>query len=185
MRALARWPRRHPMLTLLIALALVGAAVAAVVLRQDVTTNPAAVAPDVVFASGSDYVAINAAGFATLTLGSSATSATLAVNGIPGAADLQITNLLNVTNQDATQAYTVTLQRSTTLHASISSFVVHVKTAGGSTVVDWNAKTDASATPFNLPASTTYVISIDILIADGTSVGGLGTFGMQFQLVPV
>jgi len=179
------WTRRHPVLSSLgVVLVLTGAVVAGVVLRQDVTVNPAAATPDVVFAAGSDYTAINAAGFATITLGSSATSATMAVSGIPGAASLSLSNVLNLTNQDGSQGYTATLIRSTTLDAAITDFTVTVKTTGGSTVATWDASSSSSSSGFSLPVSTTYYITVDLVIADGTSVGSLSSFAMQVQLVP-
>lgn len=177
--------RRRPILwTAIGAIAVSTAVVAGVILTQTITTSPAAVAPDVVFALGEDYTAINAAGFATITIGTSGTSATATVNGVAGAADLQLVEVLNLTNQDGTQAYDITLKRSTTLNAAIVEFTVHVKTTAGATVVDWDAQSAASSSSFNLPASTTYEISIDFRITDGTSTGGLGSFDMQFEMMP-
>lgn len=177
--------RRHPILwTLAIVVLLTGASVAGVLLRQDVATSPAVIAPDVVFATGENYTTINSVGFATISIGSSGTSATATINGVPGAADLQLNGVLNLTNQDASQAYDITLKRSTSLDAAISEFTVHVKTSAGATVVDYDASSSASSTQFNLPVSTTYEISIDYTIDDGTATGALGTFDLQFEMVP-
>src|SRR5687767_15005803 len=71
-------------------LLLSGAAVAVLTMQISTAVTPSAKAPPVVFASGSDYTSINGAGFATLTLGTSATSATLAVSGVPGAASVTL-----------------------------------------------------------------------------------------------
>lgn len=166
-----------------VGLALAGVAVAVLSLQIDATVSPAAKAAPVVFASGADYTAINSAGFATLTLGSSATSATLAVSGVPGAASVNLGNVLKITNSDATQAYTVTLSRSATLNAAITSFIVTVDD-GTSTLVTWNPKSAASSSGFTLPASTVSNVSIAIVIADGTAVGSLGSFAMQVAMTP-
>lgn len=157
---------------------------AAVLLQQDVSITPSATAPDVVFAAGDDYSAINSAGFATLTIGDSSTSATLAVNGVPGAASVQLTDLLKITNQDGSQAYNVTLSRSGAPEAAITGFTLTLKDSGGSTVESWDAAGSASSSTFSLAASTTYDIDVDLVIADGTSVGALTGFSVQFELAP-
>ncbi len=159
------------------------AVTAALTIRQDVTTNPSAVAPDVVFQSGTDYAGINTAGFATLTLGTSGASATLALSGVPGAASVSLGNVMKLNNQDATQAYTVTLARSTTLDTDITSFVVTIKN-GASTLLTWDAATTATSSSFTAPAATALDISISLVIADGVAAGAQGSFGMQFSLVP-
>jgi hypothetical protein len=184
---LKRWFVTHPAIAAVIVAGLVivpGLALAAALIRQDVTTNPAAVAPDVLFEQGTDYAAINAAGFATLTLGSSGTSATLALSGVPGAALVDLSKVAKIHNQDATQAYTVTLSRSAAPNAAISSLQVIVKN-GASTILTWDAATTATSGSFNLPAATTYDITTDIVINDGTAAGSLGSFGIHFSLVPV
>lgn len=179
-----RWTRRRVGVALLLTTLVATAAIAGVILRQDVATSAAAVTPDVVFANGNDYAAINSAGFATLTIGTSETSASLTVNGVPGAADLQLVDLLKLTNQDGTQGYNVTLARSTTLDASISEFTVHVLDSGDTEIVAWDASAAATSSTFSLPASTTYDITIDMVVNDGTAVGSLGSFDMQFSMTP-
>jgi hypothetical protein len=153
---------------------------ASLLVRQDIATTPAAVAPVVKFLSGTDYAAINAAGFATLTIGTSGASATLALNGVAGAALTSLTNLAKIQNTDA-QAYTVGFARSTTLNAAITDFTITVKN-GGSTILTWNAVSAASSSTFSLPASTTYDINIQLSVADGTTVGSLGSFTMQVSI---
>lgn len=166
------------------AVVIIAAAVtAALLIRQDITTNPAAVAPDVRFETGTDYAAINAAGFATLTIGSSGASATLALSGVAGAALTGLTNVAQIHNTDATQDYTVTFARSATPNAAITDFTVTVKN-GGTTVLTWNAVTTATSSSFSLPASADYDISIQLAVVDGTAAGALGSFTMQASLVP-
>lgn len=177
--------RRRPFVSLALALSLVAAAtVGALLLRQDITTQPAAVAPDVLFQQGSDYAGINAAGFATLTLGSSGTSATLAVSGVPGAALVSLGNVLKINNQDTSQAYTVTLARSTTPNAAVNDFTITVKN-GATTLVTWNAVSAAQSSSFALPANTALDVSIQVGVVDGTAVGSLGSFTVQASMVPV
>src|SRR5207244_3963796 len=103
------WARRHTAILSLFAAGLVAAlAVAATLLiRQDVTVNPASKASDVVFQTGTDYTTINAQGFATLTLGSSGASATLALSGVPGAALTTLGNVVKLTDTSATKQYNV------------------------------------------------------------------------------
>lgn len=184
--AILGWVKRRPVLTAgLAALLLFGVVVsAALLIRQDVATSPSAVAPDVIFQNGADYTGINAAGFATLTIGSSGTSASLALSGVPGAALVSLGNVMKLNNQDATQAYTVTLARSAAPNAAITDFTVTVKN-GASTLATWNAASAASSSSFTAPAATILDISIQSVITDGTAAGALGSFGMQFSLVPV
>jgi hypothetical protein len=166
-------------------LVVVAAAVtAAVLVRQDITTNPAAAAPDVRFETGTDYTAINTAGFATLTLGTSGASATLAISGIAGAALTSLTNVAQIHNTDATQAYTVTFARSATPNAAITDFTVTVKN-GGTTMLTWNAVSAATSSSFTLAASADWDISVQLAVTDGTAAGSLGSFTMQASLVPV
>ncbi len=192
-KSLATHHRRPPLvgrrrrligLALIGLLSITGFVAAAVVLQQDITVTPNAATPDVIFALGNDYTAINNAGFATATLGSSATSVTLTVNGIPGASDLQLGDLLKITNQDGTQGYNVTLTRSAAPDAAITAFEVQVFNATDVLIESWNAATAATGTTFSLPAGTTYDIRIDLVIADGTTVGALGGFDIQFDMVP-
>lgn len=167
------------------ALLAVAAVVAgAVLLRQDVAVSSAAQAPDVIFASGTDYATINAAGFATLSVGSTGTSATLSLSGIPGAASLSLTDVMKVTNQDPSQAYTLTLSRSATPNAALTGMTFTVQNAADAVIATYNAATTGSSSSFSLPAATTYDISVAVTIADGTAIGSLGSFTLQFTLVP-
>ncbi|MCA1819626.1 MAG: hypothetical protein ABR562_07610 [Thermoplasmatota archaeon] len=179
------WVRLHRLATAAIGatLMLAVATVAVLTLQLNTTVSPAAKAPPVVFAAGGDYTTINAAGFATLTLGTSATSATLAMSGVAGAASVSLGNVMKITNSDATQAFSVTLTRSTTLNAAISSLAITVKD-GGTTLVTWDPKSAASSSSFTLPAATATDVSLAIVIADGTAVGSLGSFAMQVSMTP-
>lgn len=158
------------------ALVVAGVVSAAILWRQDVTVTSAAQASDVVFVDGGGGVA----GFATVSVGSSGTSATLTLTGISGAS-LQVTDLLQVQNSDATQAYSVTLKRSAAPDAAITGLTFTVLD-GGSTIKTFDAAAAASATAFTLPASTTYDVRIDMTVADGTAAGSLGSFDLQFEI---
>jgi hypothetical protein len=184
-RGLRAWVKANKFASVAIAatLLLATAAVAVLTMQINATVNPAAKAPPVVFANGSDYTSINGAGFATLTLGTSATSATLAVSGVAGAASVSLGNVMKVTNSDATQAYTVTLTRSTTLDAAITSMTVTIKN-GATTLVTWNPVSSATSTSFTLPAATATDVSITLVIADGTATGALGSFAIQMAMTP-
>jgi hypothetical protein len=184
-RGFGAWLRVHKLLAATISVfTAVALAVAAVVtIRQDVTTTPAAKAPDVIFENGADYTGINTAGYATLTIGSSGTSATLAISGVAGAVQTSITKLLKLTDTSSTVPYTVTLARSAALDSHITSFVVTVKN-GGTTLATWDAASAASSSSFTLPVSTSLDVNVVLFVADGTSTGSLGSFGMQFTLAP-
>jgi hypothetical protein len=179
------WMRLHKVAALSITTLLVVAVAAAAVLAilQNVTTNPSAKAPLVVFQNGADYTTINAAGFATVTLGSSGASATLALSGVSGAASVTLGNVLKLNNQDATHPETVTLVRSATPNAAITQFLVTVKN-GATTLVSWDAVTSASSSSFTLPVSTAADINITLVITDGTAAGALGSFAMEFSMTP-
>jgi hypothetical protein len=183
-RGLMAWMRLHKVASVAISLLLVaGIAAAVVTIRQDVTATTSSKSPLVIFQNGADYAGINTAGFATLSFGTSATSATLALSGIPGAAQTSLGNVLKLNNQDATHPESVTLARSTTLNAAITSFTVTVKN-GATTLLTWDAVSAATSSSFTLPVSTVLDISIVLVVADGTAAGSLGSFGMQFSLAP-
>lgn len=196
-RTHARGPRRSTGLTgylrshrkavyAALAVVMLGSAVTAgVILLQKVAVTPAVNAPDVIFANGDDYSAINLLGYATLSIGSSGTSATMSVSGIPGAADLQLTNLLNITNQHGSQDYSVALARSASLDTDIDNFTITVKNAADATQLTWYVKDAASATAFTLPAGETYTIDVRYLVADGVVAGNLDAFDLEFTLSEV
>jgi hypothetical protein len=182
---LVAWMRVHKAASVSLATVLVVAVSAAAILAilQNVTTTPSAKAPLAVFQNGADYVAINAAGFATVTLGSSGASATLALSGVSGAASVTLGNVLKLNNQDATHPETVTLVRSAAPNAAITSFLVTVKN-GATQLVSWDAATTASSSSFTLPVSTAVDINITLVITDGTAAGALGSFAMEFSMTP-
>lgn len=181
----AAWMRAHKVaaVSLWTLLSVAVAAVAVVTILQNVTTQPSAKAPLVVFQNGADYTSINAAGFATLTLGTSGASATLALSGVSGAASVSLGNVLKLNNQDATHPEAVTLIRSAAPNAAITSFLVTVKN-GASTLATWDAATTASSSAFTLPISTALDISVTVVITDGTAAGALGSFSMEFSMAP-
>lgn len=162
---------------LVAALLVAGVVTAAVLWRQDVTVSSAAQASDVVFVDGGGGVA----GYATVSVGGSGTSATLTLTGVSGA-ELQVTDLLQIQNTDASQAYSVTLERSAAPNAAITGLVFTVLD-GATPIKTFDAAAAASATAFTLPVSTTYDIRIDMVVADGTSPGSLGSFDLQFEIV--
>jgi len=181
-----RWLRIHQVATAFVGGLLVIAAVvaAAVTIRQDIATTPTAVAPDVKFVSGTDYVTINAAGFATLSISSNGASATLSVQGVAGAAAVDLTKVLKIQNT-ATGAYTLTISTSASLPATVTSFLVTLKTTGGGAVTNgiWDAASGSPSSSITLPASTTYDISLQLVLTAAAS-GSLGSFNLQFTLTP-
>lgn len=184
-RGLLAWIRVHKVATAIGAtlLLLSGFVTAALLIRQDVATSPSTTAPDVKFLSGTGYTAINAAGFATLSLGSSGASANLALSGVSGAALVTLGDVMRLQNTDATQVYTVTLARSAALNAAITGFTVTIKD-GASTLLTWDAASAATSSSFSLAVSKTLDISVALVVTDGTAAGALGSFGMQFSLAP-
>ncbi len=153
---------------------------AAILLRQDIGVTNAAQASDVQFVDGGGGVP----GYATVSIGSSAASAALTLTGVAGAANLQVTDLLQIQNTDATQAYTVTLKRSAAPDAAVTGLTFTV--LDGATVIRaFDAAAAASAAAFTLPVSSTYDIRIDMIVADGTAAGALTGFDLQFEIVAV
>ncbi len=180
----ATWMARHKLQTGLIAALLVTTGVAAaLLLRQDVATTTMAADPDVIFAQGTDYHQIATAGFASLQLGASATSASLTLYGVPGAASLQMTNLLRLSNTDSDTDYSITLSRSAAPPQAMTHFTWTLTDSAGSLVATWDAHNHTSTT-FALPAGTTYDLHVALLVADGTPPGRLGALDLQFQLSP-
>lgn len=182
---LGHWIRLHKLATTgVVATVLLAVSAAAVLTMQiNTTVNPSAKAPPVVFANGGDYTSINGAGFATLTLGTSTTSATLAMSGVAGAASVQLGNVMKISNTDATRAYTVTLSRSAAPNAAFTTFSVVVKN-GATTLATWDVVASATSSSFVIPASVATDVSITTAITDGTATGALGTFTMQVSITP-
>lgn len=170
---------------------LVGALVAiasivtgAVLVSQELTTTTKAVAPDVVFAEGDDYDAIESAGFATLVLGSDDTSATLTLSGVPGAASTVLGDVLALSNLDPSQGYDVTIVRSAAPPSTVDGLTFLIQTAADATVATYDVSAATSSTTFTIPASTTYDVTVTLIIDDGTSPGTLGTTVLSFDLEP-
>ncbi|MGB0652486.1 MAG: hypothetical protein ACPGQL_04735 [Thermoplasmatota archaeon] len=179
------WFARHKLLTAGIALLLVGAGAAAgIFLRQDIATTVGAADPDVVFAEGASYPEVSSAGFASMSFGASATSASLSLYSVPGAAAFQITDLMDLANSDATQAYNVSVARSAGLDAAITELTFTFNDAAGDPVTSWDAVASDTSAGFTLPADTTYTMDVSYLLADGTPAGDLGSFDLQVSLTP-
>lgn len=175
------WTGRRKVAAVLAALLVVAAgAAAALLLRQDVAVSTSSQASDVQFLDGGGGVT----GYGTISVGTSGASATLTLTGVAGAANMQLTDVLQIENTDATQAYSITLKRSAAPPAAVD--VLEFTVLDGATVIEsFDAAAAASATAFNLPASTTYDIRIDMTVADGTAAGALGSFDLQFEIVAV
>ena len=153
---------------------------AAVLWRQDVAFTNASQDSDITFVDGGGGLT----GFATLALGTGATSATLTLTGVAGVAAFQVTGLLQIDNAAVAQDYEITLSRSAAPNAAIDSLTFTVLD-GVSTVETFDAKNTASATAFTLPAGDTYDIRIDMTIAAGTVAGSLGALNLQFTISPL
>lgn len=163
-------------------LVLLAAAVgAALALQQNTIVNPAAKVP-VTFELGTDYTSINAAGFATITLGASKTSATLAVSGVPGAALVSLGNVMQLKNNEALP-HSITVARSAAPPVALTGFTLTFKdSVTSATVATWNVATTASST-FTLAASQILDITIVPIITDGTAVGALASsFTLQYTI---
>lgn len=180
------WLASHKAIVALLALAVIGATVglAALLIRQDVATSPSATNAVIKFQNGNDYTSINVAGFASLSIPASGSSATMALTGVSGAALTTLGDVLAINNTASTQNYTVTLTRSTTLNGAITSFTVTVKD-GASTLVTWDAVSAASSIGFTHVAGRVLNVTVAMTITDGTAPGSLGSFGMQFAYAPV
>lgn len=153
---------------------------AAVMWTQAASVTNGSQDSDITFADGGGGVA----DFATVTIGSSGASASISLTGVAGAANFQVTDLLQISNGDATQDYSITLGRDSVPNAAITSLVFTV--LDGATVIKtYDAVAAASATAFTLSATDTYDIRIDMAITDGTAVGSLGSVDLEFTIAPV
>jgi hypothetical protein len=153
-------------------------------IRQDVAVTPSAANGVIRFQAGSGYASINVAGFATLSIPGSGSSATLAVTGVSGAALTTLGDVLALNNTASSQNYTVTLARSAAPVAAIAGLNITIKD-GTTTLVTWDVKTAGSAAPFTHVAGRVLNATVDLRIADGTSPGSLTGFDLQFTFVPV
>jgi hypothetical protein len=168
----------------LIAVPLLGAAAATMLVMQSVAVSPLSKTPEVLFQNGTDYAALNTAGYATVVLGASGTSASLSVSGIPGATSTTLGKVLKLTDTHVTNAYTVTLSRNAAPDAAITSFIVTVKN-GATTLATWDAVASATSASFALAVSTSLDISVTLTIADGTAAGAVGSFSIDAGIVVV
>ncbi|MEA3202692.1 MAG: hypothetical protein QOI63_358 [Thermoplasmata archaeon] len=168
----------------LLAVPLLGAAAATMLILQSVAVSPISKTPDVLFQNGTDYAALNTAGYATVVLGTSGTTAALSVSGIPGATSTALGKVLKITDTHVTNAYTVTLSRSAAPNAAITSFIVTVKN-GATTLATWDAVASATSASFALAVSTSLDISVTLAIADGTAAGAVGSFSIDASIVVV
>jgi hypothetical protein len=168
----------------LLAVPLLGAVAATMLILQSVAISPISKTPDVLFQNGTDYAALNTAGYATVVLGTSGTTAALSVSGIPGATSTALGKVLKITDTHVTNAYTVTLSRSAAPNAAITSFIVTVKN-GATTLATWDAVASATSASFALAVSTSLDISVTLAIADGTAAGAVGSFSIDASIVVV
>lgn len=153
---------------------------AAVLWSQDATISSASQDSDISFLDGGGGVL----GFATVSIGSSGASASISLTGIAGAADFQVTDLLQIQNSDLSQAYSITLIRSADPNAAIDDLIFTV--LDGLTVIEtYDAADAAQGSAFTLPAGETYDIRLNMAIADGTAAGSLGSIDVGFQISPV
>lgn len=154
-----------------------GLAAAAISWQQDVSVTNASQDTDVTFTDGGG----GAAGFAVVT--QTGSSATMQLTGVAGAA-LEITDLLTVTNSDPTQDYQVTLSRSEAPNGAVTKLEFVVKD-GATTVETYDAAAAGTGTAFTLGASDAFDITVNMDVADGTAAGALGSFTLEFTIVPV
>lgn len=154
--------------------------IAAVLWTQDVSFTNASQDSDISFVDGGGGV-LN---FAEVTIGSSGASASLDLSGVAGAANFQVTDLLQIQNSDGSQAYSITLARDAAPNVAITQLLFTVLD-GATPVRTFDAATSSSAAAFTLPAGETYDIRIDMAIADGTAAGALGSMDLQFTIAPV
>lgn len=182
------WVRRHKAAAFLSALAILtaGVGIAAVLVRHDVTSTPAATAPDIQFLTGTGYSSINLAGFATVVPSTSGASATISLNGVAGAALTSLPQVMRITNNGAS-AHTITLARSTgatDLNAALDDFIVVIENAGTAELT-WDAADTAASGTYVLPAGATRDITINLKVVDGTVAGAIGSaFGIQVSYAP-
>ncbi len=156
-----------------------GIAAAAISWQQDVTIDSASQDTDIVFSDGGGGLT----GFATTTITGSGSKATLALTGVAGAA-MQVTDLLTVTNTDVTQDYSVTLSRSAAPNGAVTKLEFVVKD-GATTVETYDAAQAATGTAFTMNASDSFDITVNMDIADGTTAGSLGSFTLEYTIVPI
>ncbi|MHB1262378.1 MAG: hypothetical protein ACYC2H_11765 [Thermoplasmatota archaeon] len=173
-------------LVLAFILLVAGVGIAAVLVRHDIATTPSAAAPEIQFLTGTGYAAINAAGFATVTVSSSGASATISLDGVAGAALTSLPQVMRITNNGAS-AHVITLSRSTgstDLNSAIDDFIVVLENAG-TAVLTWDAADSSASSTYSLPAGATRDITLNLRIADGTSVGAIGSaFDLQVSYSP-
>lgn len=153
---------------------------AAVLWTQDVSFSNSSQDSDISFADGGGGVT----NFAEVTIGTSGASATLDLAGVAGAANFQVTDLLQIQNSDLSQDYTITLSRGSTPIVAITSLVFTVLD-GVTTVETYDAVASGSGSAFTLGAGETFDIRIDMAITDGTTAGSLGSMDLQFTIAPV
>lgn len=184
------WMRMHKAATATVALMVIAASgvLATVLIRQDIATTSSAVAPEVTFLTGTDYTSITNTGFAVLTIGTSGASATLStLKGIPGAATVDLTNLLRIQGAPTgTKDYSSsTLSTDVAIPTAISHLYVTVKHGATTDLNAWDAKSGVASSTFTITHAVTYDVSVSIVVADGTAAGSLSpAFNLQLNLVP-
>ncbi len=171
-----------PVVTVVLVVAV--AAAAAVALNLFAATSVTARASPIEFQQGDDYAAIASAGYASLSTTDGGARAAISISGIPGAASLSLTNLVNISNVDANgKAYNVTLSRGAALPAAVTSLTVTVRDASG-TLTSFNLATTATSGTFRLANGNEATIDVSIILASGTSVGAIGDFNLVALATP-
>ncbi len=156
-----------------------GAVVGAIILTQTATINSTSQVSDVVFQDGGGGLA----GYATMSVPGDGAKATLTLTPVSGAT-MGVTDLLQISNTHATQAFTVTLARSAAPDTDITAMTFTVYDDVGSQVAVYDAVANSGG-GFTLPALKVYDIRIDMTVADGQATNSLGSFDLQFSLTAV
>lgn len=180
------WLRVHQVTAALVGGLLILAAVvtAAVAIRQDLGVTPRSKDPVVTFANGDDYVAINAAGFATVTLGANGASASISASGVAGAAQVSLGEVLKITNSD-TSAYVLTFTLSGAISDDVDSLLMTFVNSVPTTMT-WNAvTTGGTSNSIAIPASSSIDVSMLLVVEVDAVAGALGSpFTIQMNIVP-
>ncbi len=174
-----RWRQRPATWVVAGLLLTAGAVVGAIILTQTATINSTSQVSDVVFQDGGGGLA----GYATMSVPGDGAKATMTLTPVSGAS-MGVTDLLQISNTHATQAFTVALARSAAPDTDITAMTFTVYNDVGSQVAIYDAVADTGG-GFTLPALKVYDIRIDMTVADGQATNSLGSFDLQFSLTSV
>lgn len=174
-----RWHRRPATFVVAGLLLAATAVVGAIILTQDATVTSTSRVSDVVFQDGGGGLA----GFATMSVPGDGATASITLTPVSGAT-MQVTDMVQISNTHATQAYTVSLGRSAAPDADITAMTFTVFNDVGTQVDQYDAVADTGG-GFTLPALKAYDIRIDMTVADGQGTNSLGAFDLEFTLTAV